>query len=161
MQRKHRQKSATRIEKHNSNKKAWQLKQKSTTQTKEAKPKQRSTYNTNRNAQLKQRSTTQTKKHNANKTLAVRISGALAQNPLTPGLLMNKVSKPQSFQTLNFFRKRNTISFWEVASCFVCVVFFYLRCAFLICLRIALCFPCLDLALQSLCTVPFFNRFII
>ena len=63
--RKHRQKSGTQIEKHNSNKKA-QLKQKSTTQTKEAKPKQRSTtqtetHNSNKEAQRKQKSTTQTR----------------------------------------------------------------------------------------------------
>ena len=40
----------------------------------------------------------------------------ISTNPLHPGLLMHKISKPQPFLDWISFRKRNTISLWEIAS---------------------------------------------
>ena len=47
-------------------------------------------------------------------------SSALAQIPFTPGVLIHNISKPQPFSDWISFRKRNTISFWEIAFCWPC-----------------------------------------
>ena len=44
-------------------------------------------------------------------------SRALAQTSYTPGLFMRNISRPQPFSDWIFFRQRNSISIWELASC--------------------------------------------
>ena len=58
-------------------------------------------------------------------------SSASAQIPFTPGLLMHKISNLQPFSDWLSFRKRNTISFWETASC--CIFNEVKRCIFDFC----------------------------
>ena len=109
--------------KRNANRKA-QLKQKSmTTQTKK--------HNSNKEAQLKQRSTTQTETHNSNKEAQRKQDSCrshkrrVSTKPSHPGTSYAQGLKTPVFLRLwFFFRKQNTISFWEVASCFVALCFF-------------------------------------
>ena len=48
-------------------------------------------------------------------------SSASAKIPFTPGLLIHKISNLQPFSDWTSFRKRNTISSWEIASCWSCL----------------------------------------
>ena len=56
-------------------------------------------------------------KHPKLRQLSESQGSALAQIPLTPGLLMHKISKHEPLWDWISRRKRNTISFWEIASC--------------------------------------------